>query len=143
MTTKAAPPPDLVATRRAIRSDAAPPPVGPYSQAVEVGDLVFLSGQVPIDPAQGAIVATDIETQTALVLDHLGAVLAAAGLSLGEVVKTTVYLVDLAEFPRMNAIYETRFGTDPKPARATVGVAALPLGARVEIDAIAIRAVGG
>ena len=121
----------------AIRSERAPDPVGPYSQAVASGDLLFLSGQIPLDPASGELVAGEIEDQTHRVLANLSAVLEAGGSSLGQVVKTTVYLTDLSLFPRMNAVYAEYFSGDPAPARATVQVAALPLGSKVEIDAIA------
>ena len=121
----------------AIRSEQAPDPVGPYSQAIHSGDLLFLSGQIPLDPATGEIVAGEIEDQTHRVLTNLAAVLEAAGSSLGQVVKTTVYMTDLSLFPRMNAVYSEYFSGDPAPARATVQVAALPLGSAVEIDAIA------
>jgi 2-iminobutanoate/2-iminopropanoate deaminase len=98
---------------------------------------LLLSGQIPLDPATGAIVDGDIEVQTRRVLDNLVAVLEAGGSSLERVLKTTVYLVDLAMFPRVNAVYAEYFSADPAPARATVQVAAQPLGAQVEIDAIA------
>lgn len=124
---------------REIRSGAAPEPVGPYSQAVERGGWVFLSGQIPLDPATGRLVAGEIEEQTQRVLANLGAVLDAAGLSFADVVRTTIYLVDLAHFPRVNAVYAEHFAREPQPARATVQVAALPLGASVEIEAIACR----
>ncbi len=120
-----------------IRSGAAPEPVGPYSQAVEQHGWVFLSGQIPLDPESGKLVEGGIEEQTRRVLANLRAVLAAGGLSLSDVVRTTIYLVDLADFPRVNAVYAEHFDGDPQPARATVQVAALPLGAEVEIDAIA------
>lgn len=122
-----------------IQSGAAPDPVGPYSQAVEQGGFVFLSGQIPLDPASGALVAGGIEQQTRQVLANLGAVLGAAGLSFADVLRTTIYLVDLADFPRVNAVYAEHFSARPQPARATLQVAALPLGASVEIDAIAAR----
>ena len=122
-----------------IRSGAAPEPVGPYSQAVERGGWVFLSGQIPLDPATGRLVAGEIEEQTHQVLANLRAVLDAAALSLADVVRTTIYLVDLAHFPRVNTVYAEYFAREPQPARATVQVAALPLGASVEIDAIAAR----
>jgi 2-iminobutanoate/2-iminopropanoate deaminase len=121
----------------AIRSNQAPDPVGPYSQAIASGDLLFLSGQIPLDPASGKLVAGEIEDQTHRVLANLSAVLEAGGSSLKQVVKTTVYLTDLSLFPRMNAVYAEYFSADPAPARATVQVAALPLGSEVEIDAIA------
>jgi 2-iminobutanoate/2-iminopropanoate deaminase len=121
---------------KAITSAAAPAAIGPYSQAIDAGDFVFLSGQVPIDPKTGELVQGDIGTQTERVLDNLGAVLEAAGCSFGNVVKTTIYLVDLGDFQAVNQTYAKRF-TNAPPARATVQVAALPKGARVEIDAIA------
>jgi 2-iminobutanoate/2-iminopropanoate deaminase len=127
---------------RAIRTEAAPAPVAgaPYSQAVAAspGEIVFVSGQVPVDPATGALVEGDVSVQTALVLRHLAAVLEAAGAALADVARTTVFLTDLAgDFPAMNAAYAEAFGGHA-PARATVGVAALPLGARVEIEAVAV-----
>jgi 2-iminobutanoate/2-iminopropanoate deaminase len=121
---------------KAISTADAPAAIGPYSQAIHAGDLVFLSGQVPIDPATGELVTGDISAQTERVLDNLGAVLAAAGCGFGDVVKTTIYLVDLGDFQAVNQTYAKRFTAAP-PARATVQVSALPKGARVEIDAIA------
>ena len=121
---------------KAITTLEAPAAIGPYSQAIHSGDLVFLSGQVPIDPKTGELVGGDIAAQTERVLDNLGAVLAAAGCGFGDVVKTTIYLVDLADFQAVNQTYAKRFTAAP-PARATVQVSALPKGARVEIDAIA------
>ena len=126
--------------KRVVFASAAPSPVGPYSQAIVAGGFVFASGQIPLDPATGKLVDGDIEAQTARVLDNLGKVLEAAGSSLDHVVRASVYLVDLAVFPRMNAVYARYFTADPKPARTTVQVAALPLGAQVEIDAIATLA---
>ena len=120
-----------------VQTPDAPEPVGPYSQAIQSQGLLFLSGQIPIDPESGAIVEGEIEDQTRRVLDNLRAVLEAGGSSLDRVLKTTVYLVDLSCFPRVNAVYAEYFSTAPSPARATVQVAALPLGAEVEIDAIA------
>lgn len=122
---------------REIRSAAAPAPVGPYSQAVRHGGLVYLSGQIPLDPASGKLVPGEIEAQTERVIANLRAVLEAANSSLARVLKTTVYLVDLSLFPRVNAVYAQHFRGQPCPARATVQVAALPLGAAIEIDAIA------
>lgn len=119
-----------------VNSLEAPAAIGPYSQAIDAGDFVFLSGQVPIDPKTGELVQGDIATQTERVLENLGAVLHAAGCSFGDVVKTTIYLMDLGDFQTVNAVYAKRFPAAP-PARATVQVAALPKGARVEIDAIA------
>ena len=124
---------------REVRSDRAPEPVGPYSQAVSAGDLVFASGQIPLDPASGELVTGEIEEQAAQVIRNLAAVLDAAGSSLDRVVRTTVYLTDLSLFSRVNAIYAEHFRGRPAPARATVGVAALPLGADIEIDCIAYR----
>jgi 2-iminobutanoate/2-iminopropanoate deaminase len=126
-------------TLRAIRTEAAPAPVAgaPYSQAVAAGGFVFVSGQVPVDAASGALVADDIAAQTGQVLAHVAAVLAAAGGTLADVVKSTVFLVDLGtDFAPMNAVYAEAFGPHA-PARSTVGVAALPLGARVEIEVVA------
>jgi len=121
-----------------IASDGAPRALGPYAQAVVAGDLVFCSGQVGIDPASGALVPGGIAAETARVLENLGAVLRAAGLGLADVVKTTVYLTDLSEFAAMNEVYGRYFPL-PHPARATVQVARLPAGARVEIEPAAVR----
>lgn len=120
-----------------LRTGAAPAPVGPYSQAVEHAGLLFLSGQIPLDPATGRLVPGDIEAQTRRVLANLRAVLEAGGASLAHVVRTSIYLIDLADFPRVNAVYAEHFTAEPRPARSTVQVAALPLGAAIEIDAIA------
>ena len=120
-----------------IRTDAAPAPVGPYSQAIRLDDLVFVSGQIPLDPKTGEIVSGEIEDETRQVLHNLKAVLEASGANLSSVVKTTVYLTDMSLFPRINAVYAEAFDAEPAPARATVEVSALPLGAHVEIDAIA------
>jgi 2-iminobutanoate/2-iminopropanoate deaminase len=121
-----------------IRSSGAPAPVGPYSQAVLHAGLVFASGQIPLDPATGRLVEGPIEAQAERVLENLRAVLEQAGSSLGRVLRTTVYLVDLSLFPRVNAVYARYFTGEPRPARATVQVSALPLGAQLEIDAVAI-----
>jgi len=120
------------------RSEDAPKAVGPYSQAILAGELVFCSGQIPLDPATGQLVEGDIAAQTGRVLDNLAAVLAAAGSDLAHVVKTTVFLADLGDFAAMNEAYATRFG-EHRPARSTVQVAALPRGARIEIECIAVR----
>jgi 2-iminobutanoate/2-iminopropanoate deaminase len=125
-------------SRRAVVSAAAPRAIGPYSQAVDAGDLVLCSGQVGLDPTTGRVVAGGITAETARALENLAAVLAAAGLGLGDVVKTTVFLADLGEFAAMNEVYG-RYFTAPYPARATVEVAALPAGARVEIECVAAR----
>ncbi len=120
----------------AVSSSAAPAAIGPYSQAIDAGDFVFLSGQIPLDPVTQTMVEGDVVAQTERVLDNLEAVLSAAGCSFADVVKTTIYLIDLGEFQAVNAAYAKRFSSAP-PARATVQVSALPKGARVEIDAIA------
>jgi 2-iminobutanoate/2-iminopropanoate deaminase len=122
--------------RRTVSTPSAPAAIGPYSQAVVHGGLVYCSGQVALDPATKALVPGGVEEQTRQVMKNLGAVLAAAGSSFAQVVKTTVYLKSMDDFPRMNAIYGASFETSP-PARATVAVAKLPLDALVEIDCIA------
>ena len=124
--------------RQEIRTADAPAPVGPYSQAIRTGDVVYASGQIPLDPATGEKIEGEIEDETRQVLANLQAVLEAAGSGMDRVVKATVYLTDLSLFPRVNAVYAEAFDFDPAPARVTVGVAALPLGAQVEIDAIAL-----
>ncbi|KYF65474.1 reactive intermediate/imine deaminase [Sorangium cellulosum] len=120
----------------AITSDRAPRAIGPYSQAVRAGDLVFCSGQIPIDPATGELVAGGIEAQTAQVIKNLTEVLSAAGASWNDVVKTTIFLTDLADFAAVNQVYGAAVG-GVLPARATVQVAALPKGSAVEIEAVA------
>jgi 2-iminobutanoate/2-iminopropanoate deaminase len=122
--------------REIVRSGNAPRAVGPYSHAVRSGGFVFLSGQIPLDPATGTLVVGSIEAQTRRVMDNLGAVLGASRTSFENVVKTTIFLVDLADFAAVNAVYGSYFRGDP-PARSTVQVAALPLGAKVEIEMIA------
>jgi 2-iminobutanoate/2-iminopropanoate deaminase len=126
----------MSAPRRVIVSQAAPAPVAAYSQAIASGDLLFCSGQIAIDPSTGQMVQGGIEVETERVLENLKAVLAAAGATLADVVKTTVYLADFSEFQAMNAVYVRAFSQDP-PARATVGVSALPRGAKIELEAIA------
>ena len=128
----------MTTARQGVVADGAPRAMGPYSQAIVAGDLVFCAGQVGLDPTSGTLVAGGIEAETARALDNLGAVLTAAGTSLAAVVKTTVFLADLADFGAMNGVY-ARYFTAPYPARATVQVAKLPAGARVEIEAIATR----
>jgi 2-iminobutanoate/2-iminopropanoate deaminase len=125
-----------MAAKEAISTPSAPAAVGPYSQAVRSGDLVFLSGQIPLDPATKTLVDGDMGVQAERVMKNLGAVLEAAGASFDDVVKTTIYLVDLNDFARVNEVYGSFFHGAP-PARATIAVAALPLGARVEVEAIA------
>lgn len=125
--------------RDIIATDKAPAAVGPYSQAVRVGDFVFTAGQIPLDPATGQLVEGGIEVQARQALTNVSAVLEAAGTSLANVVKTTVFLTDMGEFKAMNGVYAEFFPEAP-PARSAVQVAALPLGARIEIEAIAIIA---
>jgi 2-iminobutanoate/2-iminopropanoate deaminase len=122
--------------RQAVTTEAAPSAIGPYSQAIRAGSLLFVSGQVPIDPATGALVDGDIAAQTRQVLQNVGAILEAAGASFDHVVRTTVFLTDMNDFAAMNEVYATCF-TSPAPARATVQVSRLPKDARVEIDVIA------
>ncbi|HAM34483.1 MAG TPA: hypothetical protein DEB40_09990 [Elusimicrobia bacterium] len=121
--------------KSAIATSAAPQAIGPYCQAIRAGDWVFVSGQLPLG-ADGQAMAPGVAAQTEACLDNLAAILAAAGLRLGDVVKTTVFMTDLGQFAAMNEVYARRFGS-PFPARATVGVAALPKGASVEIEAVA------
>lgn len=122
----------------AIRSEAAPAPIGPYSQAVRSGREVFCSGQVALDPKTGELAGGgDVAAQTRQALENLSAVLAAAGLSFADVVKTTIFLIDMNDFAAVNEVYAEYVG-ETKPARSTVAVAGLPKGARVEIDAIAV-----
>jgi len=121
-----------------ISTPHAPAAIGPYSQAVEQQGVVYCSGQIALDPASGQLVAGGTAVEAERVLENLKAVLAAAGLGFEHVVKVTIYLVDLADFATVNDIYG-RYVREPFPARATVGVAALPRGARVEIDAVAVR----
>lgn len=123
-------------SKKIIETDRAPQAIGPYSQAVAAGKLLFLSGQIPLPPGGSELIAGDIEAQTRRVFDNLRAVLEAAGGGLGDIVKLTIYLADLSVFPRVNEVMAEYF-SQPYPARATVGVAALPKGAEVEIDAIA------
>jgi 2-iminobutanoate/2-iminopropanoate deaminase len=125
-------------TRSAISTTAAPAAIGPYSQAIVTGDVVYLAGQGAIDPATGEFLQGSIEEETHRTLRNIGAILDAAGVGYADVVKTTVFLTDLADFGAMNAIYATYF-PDPPPARSTVQVAALPKGFRVEIEAVACR----
>jgi len=121
-----------------IYTEQAPKPVGPYSQAVEVGSFVFVSGQIPIDPTTSQMVGDDIESQTHQVLKNIKNILEKAGLSLHNVVKTTVLLADMNDFQKMNEIYATYF-EEPFPARAAYQVAKLPLGAKIEIECIAYK----
>jgi 2-iminobutanoate/2-iminopropanoate deaminase len=120
-----------------VSTENAPGAIGPYSQAVKTGNMVFCSGQIPIDTATGEFVSNDVAEQTEQVLKNLSAVLEAAGSSLGKVVKTTVFLADMNDFAAMNEVY-ARFFNENKPARATVQAARLPRDARVEIECIAV-----
>ena len=129
--------PSLLTVKQIIATDRAPRAIGPYSQAVRAGNLVFASGQIPIDPATGEFVAGGIAEQTDQVLRNLTSVFAAAGVELNQIVKTTVFLADMEDFAAMNEVYGRFFGAQP-PARATVQAARLPRDARVEIEAIAV-----
>jgi 2-iminobutanoate/2-iminopropanoate deaminase len=121
---------------QAVSTGSAPKALGPYSQAIRAGDLLFVSGQVPIDPATGEMIGGDIAEQTRRALRNIGEILNASGASFQQVVRTTVYLADLADFPLMNETYGTFF-TPPQPARSTIQAARLPRDARVEIDVVA------
>jgi 2-iminobutanoate/2-iminopropanoate deaminase len=123
--------------RERIQTDNAPAAIGPYSQAIKAGGFVFLSGQIPTNPQTGEFVAGGIAEQTEQVFKNLKAVLEAAGSSLDQVVKTTVFLADMKEFSEMNEVY-AKFFSGPPPARATVAAAGLPRGARVEIEVVAL-----
>ncbi len=124
--------------RERIQTNGAPAAIGPYSQAIASGTLVFASGQIALDPASGQLVEGDVRAQTRQALHNLSAVLEAAGSSLGQVVKTTVFLVAMADFTAMNEVYGEFFANEP-PARSTIAVAELPRNARVEIEAVALR----
>jgi 2-iminobutanoate/2-iminopropanoate deaminase len=122
---------------KAISSPDAPKAIGPYSPAVRSGQLLFVSGQIPLDPATGRMIEGDVAVQTRRVMDNLGAVLRSAGLSFGQIVRTTIFLADLEDFAKVNEVYGSYF-SEPYPARATVQVTRLPRDASVEIDAIAV-----
>jgi len=122
--------------RRVVRTKKAPAAVGPYHQGIVGDGLLYSAGQIGLDPSTGEMVGEDVESQTRQVLSNLAAVLEEAGSSFGQVLKTTVYLIDMADFAAMNALYAEAFGEAP-PARSTVAVSGLPLGARVEMDVIA------
>jgi 2-iminobutanoate/2-iminopropanoate deaminase len=123
--------------KKIISTNEAPAAVGPYSQAVRAGGMIFCAGQIPLDPKSGQIVSQDISAQTRRVLDNIAAVLKAEDLTFENIVKTTIFLIDLADFQTVNEIYASYFKQQP-PARSTVQVSALPKGARVEIEAIAV-----
>lgn len=124
--------------RQVVSTEQAPGAIGPYSQGVSTSDLVYTSGQIPLDPASGELVPGGIRVQTRQVMENLSAVLEAGGSGLDLVLKTTCYLQDMSEFTQFNEVYAEYFTTNP-PARSTVGVAALPRGARVEVEAVALR----
>ncbi|HEY8326015.1 MAG TPA: RidA family protein [Ktedonobacterales bacterium] len=124
--------------RTVIATQDAPKAIGPYSQAIALGDLIFCSGQVALDPASGELHGDDVRAQTRRALENLSGVLRAAGSSLADVVKTTVFLVDMGDYAAVNEVYGEFFSSEP-PARSAVAVAALPRGARVEVEAIAAR----
>lgn len=123
--------------KKIVSTNEAPAAVGPYSQAVRVGQFVFTAGQIPLDPKSGVIVSEDISEQARRVLDNLTAVLAAENLTFGHIVKTTIFLTDMNDFQAVNEVYAKYFSDQP-PARSTVAVSALPKGARVEIECIAV-----
>ena len=127
--------------KQAIASDRAPKAVGPYSQAVAFGDLLFCAGQIPLDPATGEITGAGVPAQTERVIENIKAVLAANAMTLADVVKTTVFLTKMEDFAAMNEVYARHF-TQPFPARSTVAVVALPRGAKVEIEVTAARSAG-
>ncbi len=124
--------------RSPITTDASPAAIGPYSQAIDVGPLVYCSGVVGIDPATGELVPGGLEAEAERAMKSIGGLLAAAGLSYGDIVKSTCFLIDMGDFAAFNAVYG-RYMVDPPPARSTVAVAALPKGARVEVEVVAVR----
>lgn len=128
--------------KKMISTSDAPAAIGPYSQAVRSGDLVFCSGQIPLDPKSGQIVSDDITPQTRRVMDNISGLLKSQGLSLADVLKTTIFLTDLGDFQAVNEIYGSYFKSEP-PARSTVEVSALPKGAKIEIEVIASASRGG
>lgn len=128
---------DESARRQSVSTESAPKAIGPYSQAIRAGSMLFLSGQIPLDPSTGQLVEGDIAEQTHRVFKNLSAILEAAGASFEQVVRTTVYLADMNDFAAMNAVYGTYFSS-PAPARSTVQAARLPKDARIEIDLIAV-----
>lgn len=128
-------------SRTVIASDAAPKAIGPYSQAVQVGNTIYTSGQIPLDPASGELVAGDIAAQAHRVFDNLKAVIEAAGASFSDVARVGIYLTDLSNFAAVNAVM-TEYFQPPYPARSTIGVAALPRGAQVEVDLVLVLVRG-
>jgi 2-iminobutanoate/2-iminopropanoate deaminase len=127
-----------LAAKQRIRTEQAPAAIGPYSQGIKAGGLVYTAGQVGVDPATGTMVDGGIAEQVRQMLDNMSSILEAAGTSLDNVVKTTVFLSDISNFAAMNEIYKQYFNSDSPPARSTVQVAALPLGAMVEIESVAL-----
>jgi 2-iminobutanoate/2-iminopropanoate deaminase len=128
---------EVLMTKKVVQTEKAPKAIGPYSQAIRVEKMVYTAGQIALDPATMELVAGGVEEQTRQVLENLRNVLDAAGSSMDKVVKTTVFLADMADFPKMNAIYAEFFGENP-PARSTIAVAGLPKGGLVEIEAVAL-----
>lgn len=124
--------------RRRIRTTGAPAAIGPYSQAIVAGGLVFCSGQIPLDPSTGQLIDGDVRAQTERVMANLAAVLSASGSSLADAVKATIFLTDRGDFAAVNEVYGSHVGADAPPARSTVQVAALPRGAKVEIEIVAL-----
>jgi len=124
--------------KKVISTPHAPAAIGPYSQAIDTGDLIFISGQIPIVPETGKLLEGDIRVQTEQVMKNIGAILTAAGLTFQHVVKCTCYLADIADFKEMNEVYGSYFTSEP-PARAALQIGKLPLGAKVEVDTIAVR----
>jgi 2-iminobutanoate/2-iminopropanoate deaminase len=124
--------------KKAVSAANGAKPIGPYSTAIENGDLLFISGQIPLDAATGKLVPGDVSAQARQSMENLKGILAAAGLSFAHVVKTTIFLTDMADFAAVNEVYKS-YVTEPYPARSTFAVAALPMGARVEVEMIAMR----
>lgn len=124
--------------KKVIRTDNAPAPIGPYNQAIQYGDMLFVSGQIAINPATGDLVQDDIQTETRMVMQNLEAVLAAAGMDFSNVIKSTIFLMDMGQFAQVNEVYGNYFKENP-PARETVQVAGLPKGVNVEISVVAGR----
>ena len=124
--------------KKIIRTDNAPAPIGPYSQAVQYGGMLFISGQVPIDPKTGNVIQTDIQAETKQVMENLKAILDEAGMSFSNIIKTTIFLMDMEQFAQVNEVYGSYFG-EGAPARETVQVSGLPKGVNVEISMIAGR----
>ena len=128
-----------MSSRKKIHTNSAPPAVGPYSQAIEIGEFVFVSGQLPVDPVTGKMVENEIKAQTAQVIDNIENILHEANLDLSLVVRCDVFLKDMNEFKEMNEVYASRFTAEPRPARQAVQVGKLPLDAKVEISCIVCK----